>query len=100
MAGDLADRAPENLPPSTARSSRHRTGLCRRARRGRRFSVAGADEAGPAMTAGFGRPLILTTLEPAEAMRILAGGTGRPRLVAVLFAVGGTLLVAGRPGRA
>ena len=36
------------------------------------------------MTAGLGRPLILTTLEPAEAMRILAAGGPRRPLVAAL----------------
>lgn len=49
----------------------------------------------PELTAGLGRPLILTTLEPAEAMRILAGGSTRPRLVAACFVVGSILLAAG-----
>ncbi len=49
----------------------------------------------PRLTAGLGRPLILTTLEPAAAMRILAGGSARPRLVAACFIVGTTLLAAG-----
>jgi hypothetical protein len=31
-------------------------------------------DAGPLMRAGLGRPLIVTTLEPAEAMRLLASG--------------------------
>jgi hypothetical protein len=45
------------------------------------------------MTAGR-RPLILTILEPAEAMRVLAaGGRGRTRLAALLLAAGGVLLV-------
>jgi hypothetical protein len=47
------------------------------------------------MTAGLGRPLILTTLETDEAMRILAGGTGRPRFAAACIAVGAGLVVAG-----
>jgi hypothetical protein len=38
---------------------------------------------------GQGRPLILTTLEPDEAMRVLAGGaTGRSRLAVGLLAAG------------
>ncbi len=53
------------------------------------------DRAAPRLTAGLGRPLILTTLEPAEAMRILAGGSTRPRLVAACFVVGTALLAAG-----
>ena len=41
------------------------------------------------MTAGLGRPLILTTLEPPEAMRILAaGGPRRPLLAAIALALG------------
>jgi hypothetical protein len=46
------------------------------------------------MTAGRGRPLILTVLEPAEAMRILAGGdAGRTRLAAGLLGAGAILIV-------
>jgi hypothetical protein len=48
----------------------------------------------PLLTAAMGRPLVLTTLEPAEAMRILAGGSARPRLVAACFFVGTALLAA------
>ena len=41
------------------------------------------------MTAGLGRPLILTTLEPAEAMRILAAdGPRRPLIAAMAFTLG------------
>lgn len=47
------------------------------------------------MTAGRGRPLILTVLEPPEAMRILAGGdAGRTRLAAGLLGAG-AILIAG-----
>ena len=46
------------------------------------------------MTAGRGRPLILTVLEPPEAMRILAGGdAGRTRLAAGLLGAGAILIV-------
>jgi hypothetical protein len=48
----------------------------------------------PRLTAGLGRPLILTTLEPDEAMRVLAGGSARPRLIAACFIAGSALLVA------
>jgi hypothetical protein len=41
------------------------------------------------MTEGLGRPLIVTTLEPSEAMRILAEGrTTRPLLAAICLAAG------------
>ena len=43
----------------------------------------------PWMTAGLGRPLILTTLEPPEAIRLLADGrTMRPLVAAICLAVG------------
>jgi uncharacterized membrane protein len=47
------------------------------------------------MSAGLGRPLILTVLEPPEAMRVLAaGGSGRTRVAAVCLAAGIALIVA------
>lgn len=50
----------------------------------------------PIVTAGGGRPLILTTLELPEAMRILTGGAmGRARAAAVCLAIGAGLLVLG-----
>lgn len=50
---------------------------------------------GAILTAGRGRPLILTVLEPDEAMRILAGGdAGRTRVAAALLGAGAILLVA------
>jgi len=50
----------------------------------------------PVMTAGAGRPLILTTLEVPEAMRVLTGGAvGRSRAALAFFVGGGTLLVVG-----
>jgi hypothetical protein len=52
---------------------------------------------GPAarMTAGLGRPLVLTVLEPPEAMRVLgADGGGRTRLAAVCLVAGVALIVA------
>jgi hypothetical protein len=48
------------------------------------------------MSAGLGRPLILTTLERPEAMRVLAeGGTATPRAAAIAFGVGLTLVALG-----
>jgi hypothetical protein len=94
VAGDLVGRAPEALAPEApvravieqVSSVEHAVVLG--------VPVAGAaDGDGPRLTAGLGRPLILTTLEPDEAMRILAGGSARPRLVAACFIAGGALLV-------
>jgi hypothetical protein len=56
-------------------------------------TVPGSGE--PTMTAGLGRPLILTTLENEEAMRVLAGGTTKPRLVVAFAGVGAVLVVVG-----
>jgi hypothetical protein len=51
-------------------------------------------ERGPILRAGFGRPLILTTIEPAEAMRLLAmGRRGRTLAASALLALGAALLV-------
>jgi hypothetical protein len=51
-------------------------------------------DGGVAMTRGSSRPLILTTLEADEAMRLLAGGRrGRPVLASGLL-IGGAALVA------
>jgi hypothetical protein len=48
------------------------------------------------LTEGLGRPLIVTTLEQPEAMRILAGGrTARPLLAAVCLAAGLVLVSIG-----
>ena len=56
--------------------------------------VPGLDDAGaPRLTAGLGRPLVLTTLEPAEAMRVLTGGDRRRPLVAVACLAGGVVLI-------
>ncbi len=96
VAGDVADRAPSALDPATPvraiieqiSSVEHAIVLG--------VPVLDAPPSGGAqLTAGLGRPLVLTTLEPDEAMRILAGGSTRPRLVAACLLAGTALLVAG-----
>jgi hypothetical protein len=47
----------------------------------------------PILTAGRGRPLILSTLEPAEAMQLLSGGRNRALVIAILL-VGGLAVLA------
>jgi hypothetical protein len=91
-AADLGDRAPAHLAPETPVRA-----LIEQVSSVEHASVLGApmiDETGaPLLTAGLGRPLILTTLEQAEAMRILThGGAWRARLAAVLFVAGLALL--------
>ncbi len=49
----------------------------------------------PVLTAGRGRPLILSTLEPAEAMQLLSGGRNRALVVAVLLVSGLAILALG-----
>ena len=95
-ARDLGERAPESLEPGTpvraiveqVSSVEHAIVLG--------VPVAG-DGSGDAarLTAGLGRPLVLTTLEPAEAMRVLAGGTARPRLAALALGSGAVLVALG-----
>ncbi len=96
VAGDVTDRAPSTLDPATPvraiieqiSSVEHAIVLG--------VPVSDATQSGGAqLTAGLGRPLVLTTLEPDEAMRILAGGSTRPRLVAACFLAGTALLVVG-----
>jgi hypothetical protein len=51
------------------------------------------DGGGVRLTEGLGRPLIMTTLERPEAMRILANGRTRRPLAAAIFLVVGLILV-------
>lgn len=53
-------------------------------------------ERGPILRPGLGRPLVLTTLEPAEAMRLLAGGRrGTTIAISALLAGGSLMMMAG-----
>lgn len=95
LAGDIGDRAPAGLDPSTpVRAIIEQVSAVDHAIV---IGVPAADGEGSAitMTAGRGRPLILTTLETDEAMRILAGGANRPRFVAACLVAGAALIVAG-----
>ncbi len=47
------------------------------------------------ISAGSGRPLVLTTLDIPEAIRVLAGGRGRPALAGALLILGAGLLALG-----
>ena len=56
---------------------------------------AGATGPRATMSGGLGRPLVLTVLEPAEAMRVLAAdGGGRTRIAAICLAAGAALVLA------
>jgi hypothetical protein len=95
VAGDLGDRLPADVPRDTptrvtieqVSSVEHAIVL----------GLPVTDGAGqPRIAAGLGRPLVLTTLEVAEAMRILTGGAIlRARIAAGCLVAGATLVVVG-----
>lgn len=77
----MADRVPPGTPPETP--VRLRVEQISSVEHAIVVGVPGLDETGtPRLSAGLGRPLVLTTLEPEEAMRILAEGDRRRPLVA------------------
>jgi hypothetical protein len=99
-AADLTDRVPDGTHPATPVRARieqissveHAIVI------GYPVAVepppaAATDRPAAMLTAGRGRPLILTVLEPDEAMRILAGGdAARTRLAAALLGAGAILM--------
>jgi len=92
-AADVIDR----VPPGTAPEAPVRL-LIEQVSSVEQATVVGVpavDDAGaPHLTAGLGRPLVLTTLEASEAMRVLTGGDRRRPLVAVAFLASGVVLIA------
>jgi hypothetical protein len=97
--GFAAD-APDRIPPGTAPDTPMRL-LVEQVSSVEHATVAGVPTLDPSsgeirMTAGLSRPLILTTLERDEAMRVLtAEAPRRPRLAAVAIVVGVLSLVVG-----
>jgi hypothetical protein len=87
-AADAPDRVPAELPPTTP--VRLRVDQVSSIEHAVVLGVPTTDAEGRAqMTAGLGRPLILSTLEPDEAMRVLAGsGSRRPLAAAISLAIG------------
>jgi hypothetical protein len=97
QAADAPDRVPDGTAPETPMRLR-----VEQISSVEHAVVLGVPVSGPAgdgsvrMTAGLGRPLILTTLEAPEAMRILAAeGPRRPLIAAVAFAAGLVCLTIG-----
>ncbi len=88
-AADAPDRVPAGTPPSTPLRLR-----IEQVSSVEHATVAGVPTLDPEtgsvrMTAGLGRPLILTTLERDEAMRVLAAdGPRRPLLAVIALAIG------------
>ncbi len=90
--GTAAD-APDRVPPDTAAGTPLRLRI-EQLSSVEHATVAGVPTVDPAsgeirMTAGLGRPLIVTTLERDEAMRVLAGDAPRrPVVAAIALAIG------------
>jgi hypothetical protein len=95
-AADVPDRVPADLAPTTP--IRLRVDLVSSVEHATVLGVPLRTASGepPVMTAGLGRPLILSTLERPEAMRVLAEGGGRrPLVAAVAFVAGAVALTVG-----
>jgi hypothetical protein len=91
-AADVADRVPPGTPADAV--VRLRVDQVSSVEHAIVLGVPTKDEAGePRLTAGLGRPLILTTLEPAEAMRMLTEGEARRPMIAAACLAGGLGLV-------
>ncbi len=93
VAGDVPDRFPAGIAPSTRARMRieqvssveHATALG--------LPVLDADGR-PLLSAGLGRPLVLSTMERDDAMRVLAEGRRGRAIASVILLVAGPLLVA------
>jgi hypothetical protein len=92
IAGDLADRLPAGLPRETP--VRARIEQVSSVEHAIVLGVPVADAGRIRMEPGLGRPLVLTTLEPPEAMRVLGRGDTRRARAAALLLVGGVTFVA------
>jgi hypothetical protein len=94
-AAEVPDRMPADTPPET--KVRLRVEQLSSVDHAIACGVPGRDGDGVAtLRAGLGRPIIVTTLEPAEAMRLLAvGRRDTTRLAAAVFGVGLAAIVFG-----
>jgi hypothetical protein len=90
-AADVPDRVPAGTPPATP--VRLRVEFLSAVDHALVLGVPTATPDGPVMTAGLGRPLIVTTLEPAEAMRLLAEGRQTTTRAITGLLLGGGLVV-------
>lgn len=94
-AAELGDRVPDGTAPETP--ARYRLDLLSSVDHALVMGVPTMDpERGPTLRPGLGRPLILTNLEPKEAIRMLAEGRrGRTRIISLLLGAGTALVLAG-----
>jgi hypothetical protein len=91
-SADATDRVPSGTPPETP--LRLRVEQISSVEHAIVMGVpTTAPDGGVRFAAGLGRPLILTTLEPGEAMRVLAGGGSRRPLAAAVALVSGLILL-------
>jgi hypothetical protein len=91
-AADLPDRVPAGTGPTTP--VRLRIDQVSSIEHAHVLGVPSLDATGtPRISAGLGRPLILTTLEPDEAMRVLTGGERRRPMIAAACMIGGFGLI-------
>jgi hypothetical protein len=91
-AADIAEHVPNGTPPDLP--ARLRVEQVSSVEHAIVVGVPVLDSTGePTITAGRGRPLILTTLDRGEAMRILARGDTRRPALALASLIGGLLLV-------
>jgi hypothetical protein len=91
-AADVADRVPPGTPPTTP--VRLRVDQVSSVEHAIVLGVPRHDAAGePLLTAGLGRPLVLTTLATDEAMRVLTEGRSNRIKVALVCLGGGVALV-------
>ena len=91
-AADVPDRVPEGTPADTP--VRLRIELLSSVEHALVLGVPILDPArGPILRPGFGRPLILTTLERDDAMRLLASGRQRTAYLATALLAAGVALV-------
>lgn len=92
-AAEIPDRVPEGTPPTTP--ARLRVQILSSVDHALALGVPEVGDDGvPRLRPGLGRPLILTTLEPAEAMRLLASEhRSSTRAGAVLIACGAVALI-------
>ncbi len=93
-AGEAPDLLPDGLDPATP--VRLRVEQISAVEHATVIGTPALDVSGrPIITAGTGRPLIVSTLEPGEAMQLLAGGRNRALAVAVLLVAGLVLMLVG-----
>ena len=94
-AGEITDRVPEGTPPETP--ARLQVELLSTVDHALALGVPTMDPVrGPILRAGLGRPLVVTTMEPADAMRVLAEGhRATTRAAAALLAAGAAGMGAG-----